>query len=139
MTEPFATVAQFLGRFEARFAAQLTSDSGDAVDNNKVLGALADATGELEGYLDRIPATRRPNPDTLRVHCIKVATALLAGGRPGKEFDSIRNNYTDTISFYKDLLLELSTANATPSLGVSSDAPPEVFTSGAMAGFVPRG
>jgi len=137
LPEPFATVEQFLGRFDERFVAQLTSANGTAVDTVRVSSALTDATAELQGYLARIPAGRHPDAATLRVHAIKVATYLLSQGRPGKEFESIRNGYTDTIAFYKDILAEVSAQNATPPLGVSYDAPPSTFNRRNLRGLVP--
>lgn len=138
MSEPFATVAEFLRRFDELFVAQLTSATGAVADQNKVADALADATGELAGFLGRLPTSKHPPAETLRVHCIKVAIALLAQGRPGKEFDSIRNAYTDTIAFYRDMVTASEAANGTSSLGISSDAPDPVFTDSALSGFVPR-
>jgi phage gp36-like protein len=136
MPAPYATAEQFVARLDERFAAQLTSADGTTVDAVKVSTACADATAELYGYVRRIPEDSRPDEDTLRVHCIKVALYLLSMGRPGKEYDSIRNAYNDTIAYYKELLTA-ATAQVTSPLGVSSDAPAAVFTDASLRGFVP--
>lgn len=137
MPNPYATAEQFLARLDEKFAAQLTTATGATVDTVKVSTACADATAELYGYVRRIPEDSRPDEDTLRIHCIKVALYLLSMGRPGKEFDSIRNAYNDTIAYYKELLTAASTQVTAP-LGVSSDAPAAVFTDTALSGFVPH-
>lgn len=134
--DPYLTVEEFLARLDERFAAQLTSSSGTTVDPAKVSTACADATGELWGYVRRIPEDSRPDATTLRLHAFKVALYLLSMNRPGKEFETIRNAYNDTIAFYRELLTA-STAQVTSPLGVSSEAPAPRFTDAAFRGFVP--
>lgn len=137
MAEPFASVAEFLGRFDERFVAQLTSADGQTADETRVAAALDDASAELRGYLGRIPADKHPDAETLRVHAIKVATYLLAQNRPGKEFESIRNGYTDTIAFYKGLVDAAEQTNAAATLGVSSSGPCPTFNRYSLKGLVP--
>lgn len=137
MAEPFASVAELLGRFDERFVAQLTSEDGQTADETKIAAALDDASAELRGYLGCIPSDRQPDADTLRVHAIKVATYLLAQGRPGKEFESIRNGYTDTIAFYKGLVSAAEATGAAATLGVSSSGPCPTFNRHSLKGLVP--
>ncbi len=136
MAESFATVAEFLLRFDALFVAQLTSIDDLAANESRVGLALDDATAEISGFLPRIPAARRPDAATRRVHCIKIAAYLLAQGRPGGEFESIRNGYTDTIKYYRDLVDSVESKDASPPIEGSACAPPPVFgCSRAWKGF----
>lgn len=129
----YATVDEFRGRIDDQFAKQLTSASG-AIDPARIQRALEDASAELDGYLPRIPAGMRPTADTLRIHTIKIAFYLLALNRPGKEFESIRNGYNDTIAFYRDLVSGADAA--TSPVEAASAAPPEVFNPSSLRGFV---
>src|SRR5690554_5218913 len=105
----FATVQQLRARFSERYLTQLLTDRPEAEVDQELLDArvqraLEDATGELEGYLDQIPAGKRPREATLVTHCCKVAVYLLTLDRPGGEYEQVRNAYTDTIAFYQRLL-----------------------------------
>lgn len=146
----YGTVEEFLGRIDAAYVSQLTSAAPDDPGPADGLGlmpsqrvrigsALSDATGELDGYVVRLPVDKRPGLDTLRTHCFKVAMYLLTLDRPGKEYEQIRNAYTDTIEFYKLLLAEALAPQATGGslLGVSSEAPDPAFTDETLAGLVP--
>lgn len=129
----YATVDEFRGRIDDHFAKQVTSVSGP-LDPARIQRALEDASAELDGYLPRVPPGMRPTPATLRIHAIKIAFYLLTGGRPGKEFESVRNGYTDTITFYDGLIKGADTASA--PIEPAASAPPEVFTASSLRGFV---
>lgn len=132
-----ATVEEFLARIESDFVQQLTTDAvgpeADAERQARIQAALDDATGELDGFLGRVPDGQRPSAATLRVHCIKIALYLLATGRPGKDFESIRNAYKDTTTFYEGLL---AADNPRAPIDGESDAPTETTTEDALKGFV---
>lgn len=137
-----STVALFLARIDPRWISDLTSAlDGSAPDSPasepRIQAALDDATGELDGLLLRVPAGHRPGADTLRVHCHKVALYLLTLNRPGKEFEQIRNAYTDTMAFYQSLLDAAAAASAGGASPAESTAviPDKVFTSDALRGF----
>jgi phage gp36-like protein len=133
----YGTVEEFLGRLDAAYVTQLTTATPEGdVDEARVQRALDDATAELDGYLPRLPIEKRPGAPTLRLHCFKVTTYLLTLDRPGKEYEQIRNAYTDTIEFYKALLAEAQSTAGSP-LGVSSEAPDPAFTDETLSGLVP--
>jgi len=129
----YATVDEFRGRIDDLFAAQVTSKVG-TIDPARIQRALEDASAELDGYLPRVPAGMRPGAATLRIHAIKIAFYLLTGGRPGKEFESVRNGYVDTITFYRELIS--GAASSSSPITPAADAPPEVFTPSSLKGFV---
>lgn len=135
----FATVADFRGRVSATIIADLVQGQPPLSDGDvdaRIQRALDDATAELEGYKPRVPAAHWPSAATLLVHTIKLATYLLCLDRPGQEFASIRNAYTDTIAFY----VTLSTPNAaggSPPVEVTYDAPAPIFNDKSLKGFVP--
>ncbi len=141
----WASVDDFLARTDEKTARDLSVEP-DAIDQTPnattIATALDDATAELEGYRPRIPAAFWPSAETRRIHCVKVARYLLSAGKSGKEFESIRNAYTDTITFYTSLVDQ---ANASASAGASDTsaadrvaacAPPKVFTPGSLKGLV---
>jgi phage gp36-like protein len=137
MADPFATAQDLLDRIDEVLLAQLTSANGTTTDTVKLTNAVADASAVLNGYLRRVPRDSQPDADTLKTHCVTVALYYLAIGRPGKEFESIRNGYNDVIAFYKDLVAAAQSTVTSP-LGLAGSAPPEVFSEPAMSGFVPR-
>lgn len=129
------TVEDFLARFDAAMAADVAPGEGGAVDEERVARALADAAGELEGYVDRLPEAHRPRTATLRVHQLKVATYLLTLNRPGKEFEQIRNAYTDTIAFYTQALAAAAAGGGGPPIAVTTNGPTPIFTDSSLKGF----
>lgn len=139
MAEAFATVVEFLARIDARYAGDLTAASaGDAeapADEARIQAALDDASAELRTYFPSISVARLPDADGMRVHCIKVATYLLTLDRPGKEFEQIRNAYTDTIAFYRELAASTAAEGATPPMKGAACAPCPVFTREGFKGF----
>lgn len=135
----WATVEQWLARVDAKIAHDLTVEPDSLVpspDVTKIGNALDDATAELEGFLPRIAEAHRPGDATKRIHCIKVATYLLSIGKSGKEYETIRNAYTDTIAFYTGLVEQTASQMAQPPAGVAAVVPAPVFTSDTLKGLV---
>ena len=133
----YATVQEFLGRISDGIAGDLSGSNDSAPpDEPRIQRALDDATAELDGWIPRLPAALRPEAPTLRVHTLKVATYLLTLDRPGKEYEQIRNAYTDTIDFYRTMVAANGGGGA-PLLG-AGDAPDPIFgAKDAMKGFAP--
>lgn len=134
----FATVAEFLARLDPQVAQDLSAASGaEEPDQARLQAALDDATAELQGYLPRVPTAHLPTPETLRVHCVKVATYLLTLSRPGKEFEQIRNAYADTIAFYKGLTEPVGgdSGGASAPLGGSACVPESAFNDQSLKGL----
>jgi phage gp36-like protein len=131
------SVADFLARIDERYIGELVGTvTGGAVDQARVQRALDDARAELDGYIPRLPVAHRPSETTLGVHQAKVAMYLLTLDRPGKEFEQIRNAYTDTIAFYATQIegAAAGTAGGSPIDGVA-ESPDPVFTDAAFRGF----
>lgn len=136
----YETVDEFIARLDPQYAAQLTSvldgnSPESPVNRPRVQRALDDASDELDGYLPRLPAEYRPAAGTLRLHTHKVATYLLTLGRPGAEFEQIRNAYTDTIRFYTDAIAAASASGGSPPTDASVCAPAPVFSARNLRGF----
>lgn len=133
-----ATTDEFLARVDAEYIGELVGTvAGGGPNTDRIQAALDDATGELDGWVQRLPPGLKPSAATLRVHTVKVALYLLTLDRPGKEYEQIRNGYTDTISFYTTMVDELNaaTTNGMPPLEVATDAPCPVFTDRTLKGF----
>lgn len=134
----WATVENWLAFVDAKTARELTVDQDALVqepDEAKIATALDNATAELEGYVPRIPEAHRPSDATKRVHACKVATYLLAAAKSGKEWESIRNGYTDTIAFYTSLIEQTNAQGASPPAQVGARIPSPVFTPGTLRGL----
>lgn len=135
-----ATVADFRGRVSARIIADLVQNQPpqptltDEQIDARIQRALDDASAELEGYKPRVPSAHWPAAATLRTHEVKVATYLLTLDRPGKEFESIRNAYTDTIAFYAALSAP-NPAGGQPPLEIGATIPSPVFNDRSLKGF----
>lgn len=134
----FATTADFLARIDESIVGPLLGvprgGSIGPTETARIQAALDDSTAEITSYQPRMPAQHWPAADTLLVHCVKVAMYLLTLGRPGKEFEQIRNAYNDTIAFYKDAIT--ASAGGGPPVEGSAVAPDPVFTDEAFEGFV---
>lgn len=136
---PYATVQDVLDRVAVQVLTDLTTEGASGPpDQARIATALTDATGELDGWLGTIPVERHPGADTLRGQCIKVTLYLLTLGRPGKEFEQVRNAYNDVRAFYDAARAEATGgAGATP-IRVAGEAPaPEFDRPGAWKGFAP--
>lgn len=133
------TAAEFLERISAEYVGDLTRALEAPIDTPaatlKIELALADAHGELMGWMPRIPAKWVPQQITYNVHCRKVALYMLTLDRPGQEFAQIRAAYDDTITFYKHLVEGAAAAGGAPPVEGSACAPPPVFTRHSLKGF----
>lgn len=138
----WATVDEWLARRRTQIAKDLTVDPESLIttpDRDLIATALDDATAELSGYLPRIPESYQPGDDTKRIHCIKVATYLLTLDRAAKEWEQIRNAYTDTIAFYVALVDKASAeggGGGTPPTNAAARIPEAAFTPSTLKGFV---
>lgn len=140
-------VAAFLARFDVDYVRQLvapvesvveTDEERDARIAARVQKALDDAAGELDGWVLRLPESLQPPSTTRDVHQLKVAIYLLCLDRPGKDFEMIRNAYTDTIAFYQRALDDAKSAAGGGSSPVEAKAnePCSVFNRRSLKGFV---
>lgn len=136
----FATVSDFLARIDEKIVAPilgvLPGGSIGATEQARIQAALDDATAEISSYEPRVPTAHWPAADTLLIHCCKVAMYLLTLGRPGKEFEQIRNAYNDTIKFYTDAIAAAGAGGGGPPVEGSAVIPDPVFTPETLKGFV---
>lgn len=135
----YATVQNVLSRVAVQVLTDLTTDSASGPpDEARIAIALDDATGELDGWLGTIPTERHPGAETLRGQCIKIALYLLTLGRPGKEFEQVRNAYNDVKAFYDGIRAEATGGTGGTPIRVAGEAPdPEFDRPGAWKGFAP--
>lgn len=97
------TSAGIRERIDAQLLIQLTDPNGVTLDETKLARAVTDASGQVEGYLYRLPAADRPPLAAIEAHTIAIVLYSLAGNRPGVEFDSIRARYAAAIKWLEGL------------------------------------
>jgi phage gp36-like protein len=112
------TVAQLKERTDAQVLIELTDRNGLTVDDVKLGHALNDAAGIIDGYLYKLPDSDKPTTTTLDAYQAILVLYVLAGNRPGVEYDSIRARAKAAI----DYLVEVS---GKPASGIDaiSDGP----------------
>lgn len=143
---PFATLQEFLARLDSKWIFELTVErhiEGDeptveelAKRDARCTTALEDASAELLGLINQLPAGKRPDAETLRVHCVRVTLHMLTQNRPGGEFAAIRKAYDDTIAFYTRIIDAGNAAGGGTPTDASHEAPAPVFTDDTLKGFV---
>jgi phage gp36-like protein len=97
------SVTQLRARFDEQILIDLTDRNGTTLDLVKLDLALTDAGAQIEGYLFNLPESDRPPTATLDVHQVALALNVLAGNRPGVDFDSIRSRAKDAIGYLEGL------------------------------------
>jgi phage gp36-like protein len=98
------TAAQLIARYDEQTLAQLSSSDGQAVNTARVEMLLGDAWSMVSGYLIGVPANLVPEGSTLEAHQAILTLELLAGSRPGQEFESIRSAAKGVREFLRSLL-----------------------------------
>jgi phage gp36-like protein len=117
------TVAQLKERTDAQVLIELTDRNGLVVDDVKLGHALADAMGIIDGYMFKLPDSDKPTVATLDAYQAALALYVLAGNRPGVEYDSIRARAKAAT----DYLAGLSTKPAS-GIDAISDGPTPLMT-----------
>lgn len=97
----YATVQDVKDRVPERLLAQLTGATGHEVADGPIAAALADAGQVIDGYLAVLPAADRPAAAVLRPYALDIAIYALTRGRPGAEFEALRNRHTDAVAWLK--------------------------------------
>lgn len=131
------TLSTFRARVDERILAQLTdSESGMVVNEARVVLALADTEGVIEGYLYQLPSDARPPVATMDAHQAALAMAVIAGNRPGEEFESIRSRAKDALKYLEGLAAKVSQrVELGQSIEVLSDAPEPLFDAESLGEF----
>ena len=112
------TLAQLAERIDAPLLIQLTDPNSAVQDDVKLQRALDDSAGQIDGYTFHLPEADRPPVATLDAHQVAIALYILAGNRPGVEFDSIRARHEAAIRY-----LESLSARAPRGIGGTAEAP----------------
>ncbi len=97
---------------------QLTDDDNTGlVDDGIVDGAIANAEGEVDGYLaSRYTTPLSPVPDVIKAFTVDVAIYRIHGRRQGAP-EHIEKSYENAIKFLKNA------SNGVVTLGVTTPAP----------------
>lgn len=117
----YATPADMITRYSPDALLQVTDPEGEALHEEVLSAALADAADEIDGYLAArytLPLAQRPKVLTL-LSC-SIAMYRLLSLRTLGDVEDARKRYEDAIAFLRDV------ANGKIGLGVSETglAPP---------------
>jgi phage gp36-like protein len=119
------TVAQLKERVDLTILAQLTDPNGTTADDVKLARALTDAAAMVDGHTFKLAASDVPPAATLQAHQVSLALWILAGNRPGAEFDSIRSRATAATKFLEGLsesqAAGIETETTTPTAAFDAD------------------
>lgn len=110
---------------------QLSSESGDTLDDVRIQRALERAWGIVDGYIYTLTAAAQPPASTLEAHQVALAVAALAGNRQGEELKAIRAAAKDSLEYLRGL----SNREPATQLGLTHCAPEPVFTDGDLFDF----
>jgi phage gp36-like protein len=115
----YAVEADLIKRFgQAEILALSDLDRSGAIDHTRTAQALADASAEIDGYLQsRYQLPLSDVPAMLSLLCCNVARYLLMGTRPTEE---ARSRYDDAIKYLRDIAtgkfgLGLDPSSGTPA------------------------
>ena len=117
---PYATLTDMQNRYPARDLIALSDPNNAAIQAGPINQALADASVEIDGYLEsRFSLPLTDPPAVLNLHCCTIAMYRLQSLRPLHDLEDARKRYEDTLKFLKavakgELTLGLSADNAEP-------------------------
>lgn len=100
----YAAPAALLARYPSARLAELTDDQGQAVQQDRLATALADATAEIDGYLGRrytLPLAQVPA--VIERVCCDMALYRLMALLPKESVEDARRRYEDAQDWLKDL------------------------------------
>jgi phage gp36-like protein len=117
----YASAADLRARFDERQLAALTDPAGKLADDTRLAQACADASAEIDGYLQGryvVPAT--PVPVVLVDRCCDLAVYKLARLRPAAMVASLKERHDEAIAWLRDVsrgvvTLALSAAGQPPA------------------------
>lgn len=139
----YASAQDLQDRYPERDLAQLTDPNGAVVNTAKLSRALADASDEIDGYLQgRYTLPLSQVPKVLKVLACDIAMYRLQVLRPADDIEDARNRYKDAIAYLGkvakgDVQLGLSAedAPAPQSSGPEMITSARTFSRAAMGGF----
>jgi phage gp36-like protein len=141
----YSTTDDILKKIPEAKLAQLTSEEGTEVDDAIVEDAIASADAVIDSYAairHKVPFD--PVPARVRESSVKIATYMLHSRRAdemGGVGETIRQEYEDEISFWKDVAVGRATVGEDPPPAASSmtggvvKASERVFTNDSMKGL----
>lgn len=135
----YATVTEVKSRINTDLLEQLAGNDPEAIDDNAIGVAIQDASDEIDGYLDRVPAAERPSATVLRPHCIDITMYRLLGNIPGAELETVTERRKGAVRFLERLAegrFPGAGSQDSPTGGeVLFDGPERVFTHEAMKDY----
>ena len=142
----YATVQDVINRYPNRDLVQLTNEdpTATAINAAPITQALADASAEIDGYIEgRFALPLTDPPAVLNRLATDIAMYRLQSLRPLHDLEDARKRYEDVISMLEkvaagELTLGLSSDNLEPPLaeGVESvEGPHRVFTRRKLRGY----
>jgi phage gp36-like protein len=140
----YATAADLQARYPQTRLAELSDPDGQAIQEPKLLTALADASAEMDSHLGRrytLPLSQVP-PVLQRMAC-DIAIYRLMSLLPKETVADARRRYDDAIEWLGDLvdgrikLADLSGQELTggPSVRIASSSAPRVFGNDTLGSF----
>lgn len=135
----YASVQDVQDRVPERLLMQVTGASGGVLDEDTIAAALSDAADTIDSYLAVLPAAERPEGALLKPYAVDIALYALARGRPGEEFEALRNRYQDAVAYLKWLARERFPGGGrseSPTGGdIRHSAPDRVMTDETLEGY----
>ena len=100
----YADAADLRARYPERDLAQLSDPQGAVVDEVVLSGALADASAEIDGYLQGRYALPVADPPAVlkRIAC-DIAMYRLLALRPLGDLEDARNRYSDAVRYLESV------------------------------------
>jgi len=141
----YCAKTDILNQMSEQTLAQLTSESGDVIDDIVVSAVITDADSLVDSYCGgRYTLPFSPVPARVKNCSVAIAIYNLYSRRPamGGVNESIRKNYEDVVSFLKDISTGKAIIDgaAKPTANVSATggefkANDRVFTDDSMKGM----
>ncbi|MEX2155110.1 MAG: phage protein Gp36 family protein [Gemmatimonadaceae bacterium] len=121
----YASAQDMKDRYPEKDLRELTDVDGQVINDDRLDGALADASAEIDGYLmGRYALPLASVPQALVLYCCDIAMYRLQALRPANDIEDAKNRYDSAIRFLKCV------SKGEVQLGVSSSDAPAVQTEG---------
>ncbi len=131
---PYATVTDMQNRYPARDLIAISDPNNAAIQNGPINQALADASVEIDGYLEsRFTLPLTDPPAVLNLHCCTIAMYRLQSLRPLHDLEDARKRYDDVLKFLQKV------ADGKLTLGLSADSQEPPTANPSVLTTEPRG
>jgi phage gp36-like protein len=122
---PYATAADLKARYPEKDLRELTDENATVIDDDRLDGALADASDRIDGYLiGRYAVPLVKPPRVLTEHACIIAMYRLQSLRPQSVSEVARKDYEDTIRYLEKV------GEGKVQLSLAVDDTPAVQTDG---------